>query len=163
MKNKITFTILVPVLSLFALETSARSPRQQGLYSVPVPTELAQFAEHEIEIQWKNQTPGARVIQYDLPDELEGVGQDILLTEGELNKFSGPKADAVCTHVENLQCEIQYKNLEKSPTRAAELINQRYTDPTEISARQQITAAFVSDPISRGILKSSGPISKRRR
>ncbi len=142
---------------VFTLGTSgnAAGVRMNVLYSIPVEdASLEPFATFEFRIKLLASTPGLRQFKYDLPVELDGVGQDILLTESAPGIFSAPNARALCNTTGDLECKITYRNLSFDAAKAERAIDNLYIgQPSMILGRKQVGLVFRQDPEPGGVLK----------
>lgn len=126
-------------------------------YEVPVPSELTAFAQYELQGKITVNSNGLRVIEYSLPDVLTGSGYSpIILTEkrivGDEILFKGELGKANCKEVDaNFDCHVEYEDLLIDMAKVESAINQRFTDPLEISSRLEVAKIFSGEPV--GILK----------
>ena len=147
----------------FAVTAQGRDPRQDTLYTIPVEDPaLEPHSHHRVRIKWRSLEKDRRVMEYDLPSELEGLGQEIVLSESTPNNFEGPKGTAVCEDAEALLCTITYRFLERDDAAAERILDERYPDPQEREGRGTISQQFRRDPEPQGIMEALGEIEERR-
>jgi len=141
-------------------QSSVRPPRQSVKYKIPVlqNPELEPFADYYFDVKWTSLSPNNRVIKYHIPLELDGVGQEIQLTETSPNQFTGPKATAECTEQASPVCMIHYKNLDKNPEAAKTAIINTYKDTSFQLGRIGVMEAFISDTEPDGVMTFVGNI-----
>jgi hypothetical protein len=141
-----------------------RDPRQESSYKIPVKDpELEPHAFHYIKIKWKSLEEGARVFDYSIPKELDGVGQDIELSEVTPGRFEGPKAGADCVDGESFNCSIKYHDLVVDEYAAELELDALYTDPEVRAGRGTVSIQFRRDPEPQGIMETIGEIEKSQR
>ena len=155
------------ILSFFVSYSEAkngdRSIKQTVEYTIPVSKpELEPYSHYKFKIKWISQTPGHRAIKYDLPFELDGLGQGIELTEDTPNHFTGLYATAECDETSSLRCRIHYHDINKNPEEAKvaakAVILATYKDTTFQQGRIEVMESFMSDPEPDGVMLFDGPL-----
>jgi hypothetical protein len=145
--------------ALASFPALAKDPRQKADYFVPTnDTTLEAFTHTQVTVKWKSLAPGHRIFSYDLPRELDGLGQDILVRETSPNYFVGDHASGVCEYTKIESCKMTYKNLQSNLEAAKAEILSKYADPKEQQGRIELTTRFISDPEPIGIWTAKEPI-----
>jgi hypothetical protein len=157
-----TFQLSVFFLGIFAgVYSEAKDPRQNATYFVPTTDpSLEAFANTSVEIKWRNLKPGHRVFSYDLPAELDGIGQEIRVREVSPSVFEGPKASGTCLDNNLMSCTMKYRNLLSNQDAAINKIISTYSNVLEQESRIKIMKAFQFDPEAGGIWTATEAIHK---
>jgi hypothetical protein len=155
--------VIIAISLTFSSPTLARrggnSPEQTVDYMIPTQdSRLEKFAHFTFRIEWKSLTAGNRKFEYDIPEELDGLGQEILLTETTPNKFEGLNATATCVSGSTFRCTMKYKDLRFEPTAAKNKIDAIYSDPVVRAGKLEVMNSFRLDPEPGGVLVSVGEI-----
>ena len=141
------------------LNLMAKDPKQNADYFVPTnDPALELFTHTRVTIKWKSLTPGQRIFSYDLPLELDGLGQDIFVKEVSPNYFVGDRASGICEFEKIESCKMTYKNLKNNFSAAKAEILSKYPDPIERQSRIELTHRFISDPEPIGVWTAKEPI-----
>jgi hypothetical protein len=144
---------------LLSMSSFARDARQEASYRIPVEeAELEAHSHHKLRLKWKSLEPGKRVMNYDLPNELDGLGQEIELSETTPNQFYGPKGYAACEEGEAFMCQIRYHDLARDDAEAERILAERYVDADEFAGRSTISSAFRAEPEPQGVLTTVGEV-----
>lgn len=126
---------------------SANEHVSQGVYWVPVPQELSEFAVFAVkDIKVKEFTDKVK-IEYDLPAELTGPVNKIelegLITQSGPVTLKGAKGMAECPSATDLSaCKIFYHGLDINPSVRTELLKSIVKTPDELELRERVAASF---------------------
>ena len=114
-------------------------------YEVPVPDNLKDVAKFELTGVYHTVSAnnGAAEIRYDLPLELTGVVNSIVLKSTSPTHMSGPNADAECV---NSVCQIRFKNLVFDRDAVSDLFKQQGLPKLEAQRRLAVFDSFSGDP-----------------
>lgn len=124
-------------------------------YSLPVPPNLAQYAQFQLPAVENNPDSSHVELSYPLPQELTGNAAQTIQLKGEIVKgqplvLEGDNASATCTittYNAINQCQIVYRKLNLNSAAVASFISQQFTDPAEIQGRLQVANLFASEPV----------------
>lgn len=148
--KSICLIFLITMTNAFALEMS---------YQVPVAEELKSFADFKITGKTTINAQGLRVIDYKLPEELTGSGYgSIVLTEKRVHSldtiFKGDLGKALCKEEQGeLNCHVEYEDLNIDMTAVESFINTKFQDPTERMNRLEVAKIFSGEPVGILLIK----------
>ena len=130
-----------------------------GTYTVPVPPELAPFAQFVLNDSQITSDNTGVVVSYDLPIELVGPNHPTIVLGGKQRPggimiLQGEYGDASCfTRAEKVECIVQYEDLEIDLAGVERILAARNIGPHERELRLQVAKIFSGEPV--GIVEIS--------
>ncbi|MGZ3787344.1 MAG: hypothetical protein ACXVLQ_02410 [Bacteriovorax sp.] len=140
--------------SLFVLVLQCFAQSYAATYTVPVDSELKDYATLQLETFKTKDYEGATTIRYKIPKVLTGVDQVVefngsIDSKANSNVLTGANGTLTCAKQvnEKMECRAEYKNLQVNEARAIDLINKISMSSSEASGRIAVMRAFSSDPV----------------
>jgi hypothetical protein len=160
--KKIRLSLFGLILCISAVLHAARPVR--GYYEVPVSSsELSAFAKFPVKFKADNYEAFPNVIEFPMPQELTGNLETVRLEKVSpvSNVWQGPKGAGNCEIMDKyFSCRIEFSALPIDSVKAAEVIQQKFTDPLEMQGKLSVSEQFGDQPI--GIIKYKLSGSQRR-